>query len=352
MTTDLRPRRSTDVALSARIFELERDCAVLRDRNNLAARMLEVHRVLASKRDADGIVTALLHALRDPLGFSRAFYATVDRDRGVEVRMKTEDGGAVEAVSESIEADEGSALLQVLRGETFAVGLAHELSAPVIDVRGWYALCSLPLATNASAIVYADGHVTRETEPYTDFVRSLCAVAAIALENERSLSITRELAETDPLTGLLNRRGFEPRLRALFAMPARTLFAYLFVDVDDFKTVNDTRGHAGGDTVLKTVAAALQQTSRTRDIVGRYAGDEFTVVLIDVDEERARSLVRRLSATLRLSGIRCSIGVALYPSDATNESQLMRAADEALYVAKQNGKNGYAFYRSRKAREE
>ena len=157
----------------------------------------------------------------------------------------------------------------------------------------------------------------------------------------------RRQANTDPLTGLLNRSAFSDRLAAatLEIDPAAPP-AVLFVDVDDFKSVNDTLGHAVGDALLTTVAARLSADVRGEDVVARLGGDEFAVLLADADTVRLRDVADRLLAALRapmtLAGttviITASIGGALGVPGDTAE-RLLHSADTAMYAAKRSGKN-------------
>jgi diguanylate cyclase (GGDEF)-like protein/PAS domain S-box-containing protein len=157
----------------------------------------------------------------------------------------------------------------------------------------------------------------------------------------------RRQASTDPLTGLVNRTAFSDRLAAatLDIDPAAPP-AVLFVDVDDFKSVNDTLGHAVGDELLTTVAARLSADVRGDDVVARLGGDEFAVLLTDADAERLRDVADRLLASLRapmtLAGttvtMTASIGGALGAPGDTAE-RLLHSADTAMYAAKRSGKN-------------
>lgn len=157
----------------------------------------------------------------------------------------------------------------------------------------------------------------------------------------------RRQARTDPLTGLLNRTAFSERLDAATASldPAAPP-AVLFVDIDEFKRVNDSLGHAAGDDLLVTVAARLSADVRADDVVARLGGDEFALLLADADDERLRDVADRLLAALRapmvLSGstltVTASIGGALgAPGDTAD--RLLHRADTAMYAAKRSGKN-------------
>jgi diguanylate cyclase (GGDEF)-like protein len=157
----------------------------------------------------------------------------------------------------------------------------------------------------------------------------------------------RRQARTDPLTGLLNRTAFSERLdAATAALDPAAPPAVLFVDIDDFKGVNDSLGHAAGDDLLITVAARLSADVRADDVVARLGGDEFALLLADADDERLRDVADRLLASLRapmvLNGstltVTASIGGALgAPGDTAD--RLLHRADTAMYGAKRSGKN-------------
>lgn len=158
------------------------------------------------------------------------------------------------------------------------------------------------------------------------------------------------LASTDPLTGLPNRREFyetlERRLRHARTDAAR--MALILVDLDDFKTVNDTLGHGVGDELLRRVGNALRQSVRSTDVVSRIGGDEFAVLLaIDEDKSEARVAAEHIARTLsrafelpRASVVAsASVGVSVFPDDSTDVASLVSSADMALYAAKSKGKN-------------
>jgi diguanylate cyclase (GGDEF)-like protein len=157
----------------------------------------------------------------------------------------------------------------------------------------------------------------------------------------------RRQASTDPLTGLLNRTAFSERLAAAtVSIDPGAPPAVLFVDVDDFKTVNDTLGHGAGDDLLVTVAGRLTADVRADDVVARLGGDEFAVLLTFADGERLRNVADRLLTSLRapmeLAGssvtVTASIGGALGAPGDTAE-RLLHSADTAMYSAKRSGKD-------------
>ena len=160
----------------------------------------------------------------------------------------------------------------------------------------------------------------------------------------------RRQAQTDPLTGLLNRTAFSARLEAATAAvdPAAPP-AVLFVDIDDFKAVNDSLGHAAGDDLLVTVGARLGADVRADDVVARLGGDEFAVLLADADDERLAEVAQRLLASLRspivLGGdtvqVTASMGGAIALAGDTADTLLHRA-DTAMYEAKRGGKDAAA----------
>ena len=157
----------------------------------------------------------------------------------------------------------------------------------------------------------------------------------------------RRQATTDPLTGLLNRTAFNERLaEATATAGAASAPAVLFIDVDDFKTVNDTLGHAAGDDLLLAVAARLSADVRGDDVVARLGGDEFALLLADADGGRLRDVAGRLLTALRapveVAGrpitVTASIGGALAGPGCTAE-QLLHRADTAMYTTKRAGKD-------------
>ncbi len=160
----------------------------------------------------------------------------------------------------------------------------------------------------------------------------------------------RHVAQHDPLTGLPNRALFSDRLQQELVRARRHngRFAMIFIDLDYFKPINDNFGHGVGDQILKEVALRLQRCVRAADTVGRIGGDEFVVLLAELsDTDPVFELADKLRLTLEppfvVNGkdmvLSCSVGVALYPRDGTDAIALTKSADEAMYHAKEAGRN-------------
>ena len=163
-------------------------------------------------------------------------------------------------------------------------------------------------------------------------------------------SQTRFLSVTDPLTGLYNRRHFEDTLEREFLRASRydNHLSFAIIDVDFFKKVNDTYGHSTGDYVLKEVAYLILQNLRKTDMVFRYGGEEFTVIITETPKEKAIVPLERLRKAVEeypfsYNGqdikITISIGISEVCENITTVHQLFDDADRALYKAKENGRN-------------
>lgn len=178
-------------------------------------------------------------------------------------------------------------------------------------------------------------------------------------EIERALQHSHDqlriLAERDPLTGLSNRRGFDLALKASTAKSKRSheRIALILIDLDDFKTVNDTLGHEAGDKLLIELSVRLRGIVRDTDFICRLGGDEFLILATSIfQEEQIAQLVERLTQTLNKPIklfdkellVTASIGVAFLGQCAENSEELLKCADIAMYKAKQNGRNQAHFY--------
>jgi diguanylate cyclase (GGDEF)-like protein/PAS domain S-box-containing protein len=181
--------------------------------------------------------------------------------------------------------------------------------------------------------------------------RLFASLTALVLNNAQLREALREQSIRDPLTGLFNRRYLEEALKQQLSRVSRTLhpLGVIMLDIDHFKQVNDTYGHAMGDALLRELGQLLISHVRAEDIACRYGGEEFIVIMPDaslvVTQERAEFL-RQAIRTLRiqhggllLEGVTLSLGVAIYPQHGQTKDDVLRAADGALYGAKQAGRD-------------
>ena len=191
--------------------------------------------------------------------------------------------------------------------------------------------------------------VERDSEPAfsvreVDTLREAVAVLSVAAETDRMYAIARRAADSDGLTGLTNHARLWQDLKREIARSRRRSLAcsVLILDIDGFKGINDSHGHAEGDRTLQRVAAMLRDVMRSTDIVGRVGGDEFSVLLPETDSAQARLLCRRLlraaaATDADLAPLSLSIGIATFPSHGDTAETLVRCADLAMYAAKRAG---------------
>jgi diguanylate cyclase (GGDEF)-like protein len=183
-------------------------------------------------------------------------------------------------------------------------------------------------------------------------VRMLLEPASVALDNALLLKRAEALSVTDDLTHLYNSRYLNLVLRRETKRASRSgrPLSLLFIDLDGFKTVNDTHGHLYGSRALVEAAAVIRNSARETDVVARFGGDEFALVLPDTGGEGAFAVGERIRE--RLAAYRflaedhldihltASVGVATLPDVAASSEELMQAADKAMYAVKESGKNG------------
>jgi diguanylate cyclase (GGDEF)-like protein len=218
---------------------------------------------------------------------------------------------------------------------------------PHAGVRGAYVIAPLRDRDRIVALLYADS--LREEIVPADAAAAVAYALEIAGMVRANLSLAAELralARTDALTGLPNRRVFDERLDQELQRSARSRrpFALVILDLDRFKNINDTYGHHGGDEALRSFAHAIRDHARHADFVARFAGDEFAMLLVDVDRSAAHAILARLLQSVRELSLSipvqlsASAGVALsFPVDTC--VTILERADAALYDAKQAGRD-------------
>jgi diguanylate cyclase (GGDEF)-like protein/PAS domain S-box-containing protein len=182
------------------------------------------------------------------------------------------------------------------------------------------------------------------------FVGSIRDITVRKRQEER----IRFLALNDPLTGLPNRASFNDKINEAVARAERSRsgVALMFIDLDKFKSINDTLGHEAGDLVLKTVGNRLKEVIRKTDMAARLGGDEFVLVLENVINKEdvtviARSLLEKIPHPIAVDDTTCSVGVSIgishFPTDAVSVAELLNMADKAMYKVKESGRNNFSF---------
>lgn len=246
------------------------------------------------------------------------------------------------------------------------VGRAAETGTPVFGQTGddlsltgphepFVTAMAMPMVVGARVVGVIELQAPAPLSVSTDLLEvmeSLAGQAATAIEAARLHQATEELSLTDALTRLPNRRRLDDDLAAEAARSRRYQrpLAFVMLDVDHFKRFNDTHGHQAGDSVLQELAAALSDALRETDTAYRYGGEEFCILLRETERPAAEQVAERIRARIEnrfaarvgIGSITASLGVAAMPDDATTDTQLVAAADRALYAAKRGGRNRVA----------
>jgi diguanylate cyclase (GGDEF)-like protein/PAS domain S-box-containing protein len=205
----------------------------------------------------------------------------------------------------------------------------------------------------------ASGEI-RDVEVYSNSIlvndqKFLFSVIHDITERRQAEEKIRQLALTDQLTGVANRRAFKQRMQQSIKLAKREgkVVALMSLDLDKFKPVNDTYGHLVGDAVLMHVASIFNMHSRDTDTVARIGGDEFEILVVHPESkagvgQSAQRIIDEFKKTMQIEGhsinIGVSIGIALYPEDANAEDELMKKSDLALYEVKKRGSGSFLFY--------
>ncbi len=243
-----------------------------------------------------------------------------------------------------------AALDRALPSGSGAVG-AGDVAVAALVAEGTQLIVPLDAGAERMAVLLLGGRISEK--PYgraeLELAGTLSFAAAIALKNSELVEQLHSAATTDELTGLYNRRALEERLEAEISRGLRHQLhtSVLLLDLDKFKIINDSMGHAAGDRLLMLVAKVLRQQARALDIVGRLGGDEFLVVLPMTKPTEAQVFVGRVQANLdqlakshpEFGQCTLSIGVAEAPRHGSTVGALLAAADTALYRAKRGGRN-------------
>jgi diguanylate cyclase (GGDEF)-like protein/PAS domain S-box-containing protein len=271
----------------------------------------------------------------------------------------TRSDGAIEWMNEALTHFSGYSVQELLGQNPRIFGSGQH------DARFWQEMWQAMLDGRvwSSDVVnrHRDGHlytVNQNVSPLYDLSGRLSHFLAVQQDVSEKKRLEQEIhfmAYHDALTGLPNRILFHDRVQQAIvqARRSRKPLALMFMDLDGFKAVNDTCGHAKGDELLRQVADRMKASVRSGDTVARLAGDEFTVLLLDVQgaesvAQVAQKLLNSIARPFDLGDgqvveVTLSIGISLYPKDASEAEALLNGADHAMYQAKNGGKNRYVF---------
>ena len=340
--------------LRSRIVILEAERDEYAQQNAELFVLQQVFSTINSTLDINDILSMVLRGVVEALKFKRVLLFDV-ADGAIIRRLECDANGTVQHALDPREYRQISTIADVARGDLqLAYGNAGDPDSPLEDARGAYCIAPLVARDVVRGMLYADDPPGEEiTENQLRVLLDFASQAAIAVENarlydeaRRLLEETQRMANTDSLTGIPNRRALTELLERELHTSERydTPFAFVILDLDDLKKINDSGGHSLGDLALKRFAQVLKKNARKGDIIARYAGDEFVLIMAQSDKEQTIRGLERIMSALRRNGLASSIGCAMFPNDGTDGQTLFFSADEALYKAKQAGKNQYRFY--------
>lgn len=321
--------------------ELRRRAGDLQDLARMSAQLRE-------EADPQTVAHILLDSITQSFGFKRGFVAVEEGD-GLSVL-------AFKGPEETGEPPSGrmdNLLRNAMKGEgPLLVKKPSLTDDPVITTLMPFArnLVLLPLAGDEGTIgvvvlEYPERLGQKIPRRTLVTIEQFSAHGALALRNSFLMREVQKLADTDALTGIANRRTFQQALEKELSRAGRTgePVTLLLLDVDHFKRFNDTHGHQAGDEVLREVGKTLKESSREFDLPARYGGEEFAVILPECSSRESIKVAGRLRELIghidTVEKVTASAGVATFPTHASDLDSLIRAADEALYESKKQGRD-------------
>jgi diguanylate cyclase (GGDEF)-like protein len=321
-------------------------------------RLPETVKQINSNLSFDGLITALIRLTKDLTG-----------TKAIEVYMFSQTSGNLYLVAaygtnrqKSVEIMLGEGLIGKAASLKTIISRQHP-GVKVLESEQAAAIDTVaPIVFTDSLLgVIAVGEMRNSTGSEKRFLAMLADLAAVAINNIRTLKIANKEAITDSLTGLSNKKYFFEQAVEMLHTSASydSPFSIFIFDIDHFKNYNDTNGHLQGDIVLKEIGLLLRENTRSTNIAARYGGEEFILLLQDTEKEAAmicaeniRRLVEARAFSFReqqpLGCVSISGGVATFPADGNTVEEIIKCADEALYAAKASGRNRIMKYEPRR----
>jgi diguanylate cyclase (GGDEF)-like protein len=319
----------------------------------------DVAKALTSSLDLDSILQTIMEKMAEYFRPETWSLLMVDEEKG-ELYFAIAVGAAAEVLAKArVKVGEGIAGWVAMHGETLIVPDVQNdprFSPRFDELTRWQtrSIICVPLRSRhrvLGVIQLVNVDVKGLSEQELFFLQALCDYAAISIENAKAVEKIQELTITDDCTGLFNARHLYKTLETEVYRSARFgyQFSVIFIDLDHFKQVNDTHGHLIGSRLLAEIGYLIKAQLRLIDFAFRYGGDEFVVLLPQTSKDQAVVVAKRLQDSLRSGrfcveqglnlNVRASMGLASFPHDAQTPHDIIRQADEMMYVVKNTTRN-------------
>jgi len=330
--------------------ELEQD---LLKYSSLVTLLEESAQKLYSSLDAGRLFQSLFRVLEECFGSTSASVYLKDPDNGSYFLAHASETNTAADSQIPMMLSRDNLLVQKLEATRQAVCWQEEPHAAQLEASGHAApaVISGVLVEKGEHIGIINVHTTdRGVQPDPRLMAMVANIASIALANARLFGTVQWFAERDPLTKLYNRRTFHDQLESQIDIARRRSepFAVLMLDIDHFKAFNDTYGHQAGDAVLEWFAGHCKSCAGEANLVSRYGGEEFTVIMPQASAEDGQAMAEEIRTHVERAGFRygetvlkvtLSCGVAAFPDHGADGDELVRKADRAMYRAKAGGRN-------------
>lgn len=335
----------------------------LREQRQLAESLREISLALTTEHDPEVVLDGLLYLVNHVVPYDSANIMLIEDGQVTLSRQKGYERLGVDLDLKMVEAEMASSKFvrqmadthrPIVVADTYSDASWHHVEGTEY-IRSW---AGAPIIVHGQLIGFLSvdkGEPNFYNQKMAENLMDFAIHAGIAIENARLHAEQHFLATHDKLTGLPNRAFFLDRLEHALAHAERyeRLLAILFVDLDNFKSINDNLGHHSGDILLQRASKRIQEALRTSDTVARVGGDEFALILENFHDVRgpgtvALKVLVKLSEPFDLDGeevaVSASVGVSVFPHDGVSPDELLKKADTAMYRSKQRGRNQYQYF--------
>ena len=332
------------IFLSERLTKDAEVSNAMREENRIAEVMVEITRALSTSLNTEDVLVSIVSRLCEVLEAQECSIVRIDpKTAAAKILVRVPEG---ESKNIPIQLDEYPELKEAFESRSF-------LYAPDAKPSG---IIAVPMVTHDSVLGLIYVRSAKLSPILSDaaarFFEVMASTAANALRNAQLFEEVEHRARTDFLTGLPNHRFFQATLSVELGRAQRHNHALslLIIDLDFLKEVNDRFGHPSGDLVIRSVAETIRSTCREIDFAARYGGEEFTVILPETPLAGAIQVADRIRERIaaehfpRIGTVTASVGVSNYPVNALSKEDLIRVADQALYVAKNGGRDRVAYF--------